>query len=956
MRDLTPNTAGEKAKRSTTPRLILGIEWGGDIGTRFYSDAPLGQADGTSALHAEGRVASWGSISAAITEATTNPVGDVSLELLDADHALLAIINAVEPQRKRAVVYQWFAGLEEGDLLPVLRGIVNHPVAWREAEATLSLDLTDVSSYFQRTVGTIASDELFPNIAAEDVGKVLPLVYGKAKRVPGVFVGGGQATTLWRGMLATDDRFFADRDGFPEGETIQVWVGNELLEGYWHGNTFHITRRGLTIYRGVTTETGANNLEIVDSRLPHTRDNEYRGHVAKVKTPAGSVEQRTIMHSSVETNTIWFSPSFFDKEGWMWVVPKGTPYEIGSYVGPHDAGTPVRRHMEQGFAFIVNDAASQAVDFVEVWGKVTQAFPGPKGRTSLTMDIEGWVRLDPSDYAVNCNDTTTFPDLGYAVTTVTLRLPPTQLKHSYTADRLVAQVRGVESAGDGSGDLYENPADVLKSLANRSLGLVDDEDLDVESFAVAHAKLAYLRFAFAIQEAKDSLDLLADLAVQCRSQCVWEAGRLYLRVLPFATPPAVATLSKSVIAADSLERSHSALDDVVTEYVGAIRETCVADERQLVARDEEAELLYSRRTETMSLWAYQRAGYAQAILEFWLHRRCRIYEDITVETMLTSLELERLDAVELDWPGQFDAGRRAVVMGVDHAAGSGQDGQIDTIRLSLRASVGDDSCETQDEEPVIEDCAETCETECQEPAELFCTSFCDGQCTSWCMLIDTAGCGSEACESGCESDGCESGCESGACEAGSCESDGDIDWCAFGFESGCPSAEDDCASCQVSCIISCMNGGAEGCMTKAEQGCDTCCRTYSCQTCCRVSPASETGCGVETDCDGEETGCGVETDCGGEETGCGADTCQIFCMSTCAVVGCETECESGCETECESGCETECESGCETECESGCETECESGCETSCVSQCELTCEQECELSCQLCNEITVET
>jgi len=868
VRDLSANADAERIKTGTAPRLILAIEWGGDTGTRYYSDAPLGTADGSSALNAESRVGSWGTISAAITEATTNPVGDLSIELLDADLALLALINSIEPQRKRATIYQHFVGLEAGDLVPVLRGIINHPVAWSEAEATLTLDLTDVSAYFQTDIGTVADIERFPKINRSDVGKCLPLVYGRCKRVPAVHVACGATTTLWQQMNNTQMHFYGERGDFPEDEEIEVWIDKELLRGSWHGNTFTVTERGIVLVTSCTTAQG-NPTNIVDDTLEMTRDQQYQGYHLALHTADGTFagitqpgqdEVRMIMGSSVEHHSIFYYPPFSDGAGFFWTVPANTPYQIRSVRAWHAAGAIVRESLEDGVVYIANDAPSESVDYVEAWGKVAEALPGLTGASPTLANIDGWVRLDPLLYTVNLNDTTSFPDLGHAVTTVTFLRNPSDIKDSLT-DRLVATVRGVEDEGDGSGTAYQNPADVIKAVANGQLGLADDDDLDTDSFDTARARLAYLRMAFAVQQPRDALDLLADLALQCRAQCVWEAGRLTLKVLEYTTPAAVATLSTAEIAGDSMSRQRSSLDDVVTELIATWRPTCVDDDRQVVQRDDDAEALYNRRSDRLDAWAYQNESNVTSVVAFWLHRRARIYEDIVLETMLTSLDLERLDAVELDWPAQFDPGRRAVVMGLDHTPGSGQDGQIDTIRLALRASVGDDACETSEQEPDDVDCG-TCETDCQEPAELFCTGFCDAQCTTGCQVVSDAGCGAVEEE-------CETACESG--DESECDALEECDWCEFWDESGCDAAEADCIACEgADCIVSCQAGGAEPCHTQTEQGCATCCRTYNCQTACMT-------CGTEPTDSGDDSG-----DCG----------CTITWMEECPT--CETGDETGC--------------------------------------------------------------
>jgi hypothetical protein len=296
--------------------------------------------------------------------------------------------------------------------------------------------------------------------------------------------------------------------------------------------------------------------------------------------------------------------------------------------------------------------------------------------------------------------------------------------------------------------------------------------------------------------------------------------------------------------------------------VGHYRPDCQADELKIVNRDLDVEALYERRTQDLQLWAYQDRGDVAAVVHFWAHRRKLIYEDVVLETMLTSLALERLDVVELDWPGQFAAGRKMAVLGIDQTPGNAQ-GQIDTFKLSLRAPAGADICETVSQEPPDTSCGDSCTVQCQLPAQLFCTGTCDGQCVSQCTASKQGDCDGET-------------------DCGHTESEPPPEipgcgWCVISDqETDCGQWETQCQNCIVSATI-----GIVGCPTNTEQGCATCCRTYSCQTCCRVSPASEGECATTVQ----------QQECGSSCVG-GAITYCLYLVQP----GCSSSCTATCTT------------------------------------------------------------
>ena len=64
MRTLTANTTTQKNAASTTPINVVKIVFGGAVGTKWYADRDLGSGDASSYDNSEGRLISWGRLSA----------------------------------------------------------------------------------------------------------------------------------------------------------------------------------------------------------------------------------------------------------------------------------------------------------------------------------------------------------------------------------------------------------------------------------------------------------------------------------------------------------------------------------------------------------------------------------------------------------------------------------------------------------------------------------------------------------------------------------------------------------------------------------------------------------------------------------------------------------------------------------------------------------------------------
>jgi len=907
-RTLTDAAQTQSAATSATPINIVKIEFGGNVGTQFFSDRALGAADASSALNARNRVVHWGRMERVLAEQTAAAVGDCALELADADGLLKGYFDAVEFQRKRVTVYQHFDRLGESDMAPLLVGIINAPVTWSRKSATLRFDITDISTYHRATVGHVADKDTFPLVAERDENAVLPLVFGKVKRSEAVQALAGAAAVLVRACTATDTILYVDdASGFPQNQTIQIRIENELIEGHFAGNRFFVSGRGIDFLSSSTVTRAVDSYHLEDSSLTG-EDNEYGPYYIRVTDPGGVTHHRNITYYSADTNRISYYPAILYNNA-TWTIPQGTTYGITTWARSHPAGSVVYYSLDS-CAYILNDAPSSAVYRVEAYGRIFSDEALADGQTNQ-LDIEGWIPLDPNDYTVNLNDTTTFPALGRAVTTLTLKRNPKELIPRLRDDRLWVDIDGVESVGDGSGIVVENPADVVKVLLKRWVGLTDN-DLDLSAFSATATALDGFAMAFTLNRQADGLHLCADLAFQSRCALLWRDGVAALSVLRNCVGQPATTVSTNELAAESLRIGRTDMEQLASEVVAQYRSG--HETRAVVLRDGAVEAAFGRRVRALNLWAYNDRRMAVSVARFWLSRWKYLYEEVRLTTFLTSLALQRNDTVELDMADHFAASQRAWVRDIVHQPGHGEAGMMDGVTLGLQL-------------PIMAGCSSTCETECESTGESGCLLHCEieaesgcWQCETQCEALCELACTTEAelhCIVSDTGGGSDDGC--GACET-SCETGCEVD-----CETGCEIA------CETGCEIACETGCESSCETACETGCETGCEV-SCETGCES--ACETGCEVscETGCEAAcETGCEVSCETGCEaacETGCEA-TCELSCEATACETGCEVTCELACEaTACETGCEVACESGCESSCESGCETGCESGCET----------------------------
>jgi len=402
-RNLDPGAAAEKDKTATSPAVILRIDFPAPHGQKHYSD----RETSIPGVDVEARIVECGAIASDLAAGRRPAAADARIALRDEDGVLRGIVEDVEFQSASATLFQHFEGLPGSAMTPLLSGVVSGPVAYREAGAVLEFDLTDVSRKWAVDVGRTADRAVFPNVAAGDEGRMLPIVYGRVKRARAVAARAGR-----RGRLlapATPEDMVLYVTGFedlPDGTPLSLEIDSERLTGVIAGTVLGVTSRGGGVLANGTTthETGRQNA-IRDENLAGS-DNEYVGYALKVfvtgtydlndipyeyryggasrlfNAPVCGYEYRPITRFDASTGTVEYWPPFTvegtrNEAGALQVVGVGhaklihlgADYEITTVPGYHPAGALVREVVAGGWTYILNDAPSLRVDAVYLFGK-----------------------------------------------------------------------------------------------------------------------------------------------------------------------------------------------------------------------------------------------------------------------------------------------------------------------------------------------------------------------------------------------------------------------------------------------------------------------------------------------------------------------------------------------------------------------------------------------------------
>lgn len=779
MRTLTHAAQDAAMNPEAAPVLALRLDLPG--GTHWYADRDL-----TAPVNAEGRIAACSPLKAVFDAMRGGGDAEVEITLRDEDRVLLGLLGSDEFAGCAATLYQHFDPLGESDMTPLLGGLVDTPPRWREADNTLTLTIRGLEAFLaHHRIGEHADRMAFPDVAPEDEGRLLPLVYGRAQRVKAVLVQAGASTELAVPMGYVDMELLVhDAARFPTG-TIRLRIGQEVVEGSFDGNTFTVTERGVGGDNG-TFDPRAGNPSIVNTDLGGEGDHLYAGRY--IQAFVGGVLQTRLVCGSFGGRLHLNEP--FLRDGDYAHPEEDAPFSFVSIRTHHPAGTAVTLFGET-WVYLLNDRPSCDVSHVEGYGRVESE--RDIGGSPVKSVRQGYAPFASVAYRIELEDTDIFPARPHPVTTLHTPFPPRHWPGgAFLSNDLWITMEGVPANGDVP---LENPAWIIKDLLVHGAGL-DPARIDDASFTAAADARAEVRCAFALPRAMPAGQVVQELAFQTRLAILWESGTAKLHPLSLSEPSPAQTLGTDRIEHDSFEITGRHPRERITDILATYRRA--GEPAGLHVHDPQADATHGRIERHLDFWAFQSRHEVFLAAHAWLARWRRAWNEVTVRTFLPGLPLERLDGVRLQHPLLPGGDAVGVVQGIEHRPGVPLEGVPDGITLTVRMlhAAG---------------CAGSCETSCE-------LSACE---SASCELSCTA-----ASETACLH-ACETAREPGGSRGGKVGWSGiqtSANLCTTTCQVGCEAAEEPGADCELQCVTDC-EVACESMAYEAEcgSGCETLC-------------------------------------------------------------------------------------------------------------------------------------
>jgi hypothetical protein len=346
------------------------------------------------------------------------------------------------------------------------------------------------------------------------------------------------------------------------------------------------------------------------------------------------------------------------------------------------AGEPVRLGSDTA-VFVANDARSKAVNKVWALRRYTIGAGGDHERQE-----EELMEVPADRYTLNLNDTTTFPALGRALTTLAFATPLTALAgENWASDDVYVDIDGYTPDGT---TLPENPADVIERLLV-DFGGLSAAVIDTASFAAAETACGDRVFGFALSQQYDLRDLVADLTWQAGCAVMVIGEKIYLHAVTMAPGTSVTTLQatgQGGVDVDSIKRQLTEVKELWSEVTVKYKPDLSGLEEnptlQVSLKDATAAAAFGRRVEKQELdfWAYRYPGFAKQVAQDYLNAHARQWHKATIRTYLDTLELTPLDWVTLSGLPYWTTGQKARIESVRHMPTNEPD-TPDTIEYEL---------------------------------------------------------------------------------------------------------------------------------------------------------------------------------------------------------------------------------------------------------------------------------
>lgn len=657
MRTIPTNLNTELVKTHGVEAItVVEIQWNPDGANFLYSDRVTS--------FATGKILDMSRLDFVINVDSGSDSAEIELTLDDTNGEIKGIMDTLDIHKKKVWVYQYVTGTTyPADRALVFSGEISSPILWSEGARTVSFSV--ISKIEDAEVGFSIEEGQFVYPDSDLIGKPWPLKFGSTTRVPALRlkspVKGILATAtgikdptlsyrlekagnlicpiVFQGYVVnqlglsaiftpvyTEDGSCAsnrcskvkylqtliaqqskyeynklriiDGDKFPQGQVITLDIEGGKFTGVMNGSVFTVQTR--------THPDAGTLLPLTDQIVQNLIDAEEAENAAAGCGPGSYLSNGTVYTGYVPpkssyTNLYLASRSFefFNK------IPTGSFFWA-------EAGSEVTLDTGDEIIYIAN-ILPETVHQVQAYRNFDS------GRKLVAVPSQ-YYSVRTTDY------------VSYSVTEIVFSKPLSN-RNAQWEDEIY--VNSTSTIGPNTVDIMEWLIETYTTLS-----------IDTTSFDYVRTRLDAYPSDFPLLERKNILEVLREIAFQCRCAIYLRNDTFYLKYLS-EIPTSISTITPDDIDVESLVISHTSTEEIVTKLVANWQWDYSLEKSNKIILRHNIEK-YGTQEESYDFYIYRELDYVHKSATFWLLRKANTWKYLSFSTALHKFLLETFDGVTLD--------------------------------------------------------------------------------------------------------------------------------------------------------------------------------------------------------------------------------------------------------------------------------------------------------------------
>ena len=710
MRTITAGALAEITKdNGAEPVNIVEIQWVEGDSRTSYADRDIGTT-------VQGKIMELSALDSVVGVSGGSDSQSISLTIDDSDETIKNIFDAHDIHKRPVWVYQWFEGLPLTDKFLLFRGQVNSPIEWDEGARTFRFDV--VTKVEDKEVGFSAEEGQFPQIPDSLIGRPWPMAFGTVLDMPAIRLAKSISGTTQQGVgiVSGKDEHRQVRNG---NDSNRIGLGMQLAKMAPQASVLAKAAHDWSVRGGglpgaaqqaaslfsqanaisaqmtrAAASFEASEKQTRDQRQEQVEDLEHGGVAEGPSTikilggedfPQGvpvtvdiggglftgifdCQDFRILSRSHPENEARAAQALAQTQEGGVQEVNGGS-YDVsaqgatqvyrqrGFIIGAQTIGpvANVNQVMQHHWA----DAGSQVNLVSDLQQRyIVSIVPGTVRAVKAYKQFEGVRKLVNVPNALWSQITENFGPITAETVELTKQL--SSIPDQGWEDEIYVTFES--SVGPNTVDVIEYFIDTYSDLSK-----------DATSFAAVKTKLAPFPSNFALFDRPQILDLLRDIAFQCRCALFIKDDTVYLKYLP-EDPTADETVTEDDIASQSVSVTLTPTEDLITKMIVTWRPTYAdEDERKMILRHNVSK--YGDQAQEFDWFIYTQPDIIRKAATFWLIRKSNTWKRVRFKTFLNKLRLETFDTVNFN-PNRDFVATGAVKTVVEQAVYDSEDNTI----------------------------------------------------------------------------------------------------------------------------------------------------------------------------------------------------------------------------------------------------------------------------------------